>query len=697
VSLLLGLRLAVAGGRESLLRLAFTAIGAGVGMALLLLALTGQAAIMGRAERIGWQDAAYAAAGIERPVPAAESADGALFVAVSDYYDGQPMTRAYVAALGDHPPVPAGLARLPGPGEVAVSPAMRRLLESTPDDQLDARFPGRPTLTIGAAGLAHANERVAIIGRTPDQLRDVGSVREVRNFHTVASGIAFFWVIRAILLIGALFVLVPVVVHVVVVTRVAAAQRERRLAAIRLVGATRLQTAAVAAAETVVAAAAGSVLGWAGYEAGRRILAATVSYQGGHFYLEDLAVGPMLLVLVLAGVPVLAVLTTIASLRRVQVSPLGINRRGYRTPPSVWTALPLAGGVAGQLALGPLREILGERALVGMAQVFALLQIVGLVLVGPWLCMMAGHGVARLSRRAPGLIAARRIADDPWATFRAVIGVVLAAFAVAFIGSVVQQVETRSEAGARVKLRPGVVEVNTGGVPADQVGPLLSGGAVAAGGSPGGLVVPCEQLSRVRYVSCPFPPPDESGLVEPAPGAENWPVQLVYVPTDGTLAAENRVRTRAANLVPNAIINSDRDLVDRNAVLPGDLGRLAQIGCLFALLVGACSLAAGMIGGVVERRRPFALLRASGMRLADLRRVVFLETAVTMALTSAMGVVLGVLCAYALSRLGDLVWQWPDLAVFGYVAGGILAALLLSTLTLPLLDATTRHDAVRYE
>jgi hypothetical protein len=44
----LGLRLAVAGGRESLLRLALMAVGVGVGVLLLLLGLTGQSAAQGR-------------------------------------------------------------------------------------------------------------------------------------------------------------------------------------------------------------------------------------------------------------------------------------------------------------------------------------------------------------------------------------------------------------------------------------------------------------------------------------------------------------------------------------------------------------------------------------------------------------------------------------------------------------------------
>ena len=78
---------------------------------------------------MAWQDAAYSARSPETADdPAVESVDGALFLAVSDYLDGRPMTRAYLAALGDDPPVPPGLSRAPGPGEVAVSPALRRLL-----------------------------------------------------------------------------------------------------------------------------------------------------------------------------------------------------------------------------------------------------------------------------------------------------------------------------------------------------------------------------------------------------------------------------------------------------------------------------------------------------------------------------------------------------------------------------------------
>ena len=118
---------------------------------------------------------------------------------------------------------------------------------------------------------------------------------------------------------------------------------------------------------------------------------------------------------------------------------------------------------------------------------------------------------------------------------------------------------------------------------------------------------------------------------------------------------------------------------------------------LFVLFVAACSLTVGMLAGVIERRRPFALLRASGLRLGELRQVVFLETAAAMLVTAAVGVGLGMVSSYALAVFSDMTWTWPDTGVFTMVGIGVLAATLLSTLALPLLDAATRYDAVRYE
>ena len=172
---------------------------------------------------------------------------------------------------------------------------------------------------------------------------------------------------------------------------------------------------------------------------------------------------------------------------------------------------------------------------------------------------------------------------------------------------------------------------------------------------------------------------------------------MVYIATHGTPAAENRVRTQAANLVPNALIHTQQDRIDTDAFFLASVEQLQRLVWYFVLLVAACSLTVGMLAGVIERRRPFALLRASGLRLGELRQVVFLETAAAMLVTAAVGVGLGMAASYALALFGDMTWTWPDGGVFAMVGIAALAALILSTLALPLLDVATRHDAVRYE
>ena len=95
----------------------------------------------------------------------------------------------------------------------------------------------------------------------------------------------------------------------------------------------------------------------------------------------------------------------------------------------------------------------------------------------------------------------------------------LAATALAYLGCTVA-VNARPDASGGAdgpwngSLRPGVVSVMTGGVPAVLVEPA----AVRrrrVWSDPGGTMA-CEDRARVEYVTCPYPP--GSGFVEPAAG-----------------------------------------------------------------------------------------------------------------------------------------------------------------------------------
>jgi hypothetical protein len=593
---------------------------------------------------------------------------------------------------------------------------MARLLAAAPDDELDNRFPGRVTMTIGDAGLAHADELVAIVGTTPEELGKVRSAAVVRGFGGLSSGFIYFAFIRIFLVLGAILLVAPILVFIGMATRIAAAHREQRLAAIRLVGATQTQTALVAVVENGVAVLAGIGFGWAAYELVRRALLATVTVQGGHFYLDDAVAAPAVLAAAAAGVLALTFLSTLVSLRRVQLGPLGIVRRSRRSSPGTRRIAPLIVGFAGLVGVvpvcGAVARLLGkplEEVTVLLIVAFYLLPafllttLIGLLLTGPWLCARAGELMARFSRRAPGMIAARRLTADPRAAFRAVSGVVIAAFALTYFATLIGDDEPAAPARLDGE-RPGVVTVFTGAVPPEVVASLLTPDVVGVRfrSERRGLeedwdwLVPCRDAKRVKLISCPYDP--GLGLEEPAGPVDHLPVGYLYIPTDGSAAAQERVRTLAAVAVPNAIINvdGDRTFSEEENVYP-DLFRILRIFCLVVLLVAAVSLSAGMVGALIERQRPFALLRAGGVPLSQLRRVLLLETAVPMVATSVLGVALGLLAANANIPAQDWAWQWPDRASLAVIGGGILVALLAPLPVLPLLNAATRPDAVRYE
>ncbi|MEV0386293.1 FtsX-like permease family protein [Nonomuraea sp. NPDC050643] len=692
-AVVLGLRFAVAGGREGLARWALTAFGVGVGVALLLLCLTGQSALQGRADRSAWRDST--------PATPATAPDPALWLAVSDHYAGEPLFRLHVAALGSRPPVPPGLDRLPAAGEVAVSPALRRLIEAIPRDQLGARFPGRITATVGPAALAHPDQLIAIVGHTPEKLRELTGAKEVRGIQTGPPGdYAFTAAARLLLVFGALLLLIPVVVFIVMVTRIAAIRREQRFAVMRLAGATRVQAAVMAAAETGLGAVTGAVLGLPAYLVARPVVAAHLTHGGARFFDADVSDPPGLMALVLAGVPLLAMATTVVSL---QVTPLGLGARPpRRRPPRAWRVLPPTAGVAG-LFLAP--------ALAGADPdqpylAFVALIMVGAVIAGPWICLVAARALARAGRAAGTLMAARRVAGDPRGAFRGVSGVVLAAFVVMFAAGL-----ARPEPGGDFygELRAGVVEIFVDRQPAERLAPLMGANTVVIRSGGWSSVVSCAELVRVVNASCPLPASvRERGLGPYATigvmsarllesGPTGLPVRALYVTTDGTVAAEERVRTRAALLMPRAIVNSRRDTVLQESRLQAELGTYARLAAWFVTLVAGCSLTVAVVAGLIERRRPFALLRATGVRLGELRRVVLLETALPLAISVAMGAVLGSTASYAVATAGRDPWSPPGLDVTAGLAGSALAALAITMVALPLMDLATRYDAVRFE
>jgi hypothetical protein len=220
---------------------------------------------------------------------------------------------------------------------------------------------------------------------------------------------------------------IPILTLGGVAARLAIARRDQRLAALRLAGATSgqvtLMTLAEAAAQAVLGALAGVVVYLAVLP-----LVARLSFQGRPFELRELVLPLGQTLAVVAAVVVVAIVSGASSLARVAISPLGVAARTSPKRLSVLRVLlALAAGAAWVLVITPMKE----------PQRMTIVLVLGAMIlavnaVGPWVVMVAGRVAARLAPTAASLLAARRIADDPKSTWRAVGALGLAVVVVGF-------------------------------------------------------------------------------------------------------------------------------------------------------------------------------------------------------------------------------------------------------------------------
>ena len=159
--------------------------------------------------------------------------------------------------------------------------------------------------------------------------------------------------IDLILSVVALAMLAPVLIFIATATRLSAARREQRFAAMRLVGATRKQVSLLAATESTAAAILGVAAGF-GIFFLLRAPVAGIPFLGEPFFPADMSLSLPDILAVAIGVPVAAAVAARLALRRVHISPLGVARRA--TPSA-------AAGLAGAAAAGrPGRARLLRRA-----------------------------------------------------------------------------------------------------------------------------------------------------------------------------------------------------------------------------------------------------------------------------------------------------------------------------------------------
>lgn len=232
---------------------------------------------------------------------------------------------------------------------------------------------------------------------------------------------------------------VPVLVLLAQCSRIGAPARDRRLAALRLGGATPGEVGRIVAVESGVGALVGSLVGvgaffvlrtlldqrvvgpYSSYLADNRV-SGTTSGPGFALRLPTDVLPPWWAIAVVTlAVPLLVVLATTFALRRVAFTPFGVSRRVRTQPPRVLPLVLVVVGVGGFFGTAALLEAVnvpGGVVLVLLLGGFVL-ATAGLLSGQAAIAQALGRFVVSRTSRPALLLAGRRMIADPFAATRA--------------------------------------------------------------------------------------------------------------------------------------------------------------------------------------------------------------------------------------------------------------------------------------
>jgi hypothetical protein len=742
-----GLHMTLRSGREALARLLVTMGAVAVGVGLLLCVLSMYHAYETTTAKPCWQCT---------DVPAPAGSGALLWHYGQDVYGGDTIDRLDVSTLSASAPVLPGLDRLPAAGQYYASPAMAALLRSVPADQLGDRYPGSLAGTVGPAALSSPDQLVIVIGRPAADLTRLHHTLRISQIQTAPRGLSTSEFYRFGFALGTVALLVPMLVLVGTASRMAAARREERYAALRLIGATTGQVSVVASVDAAVGAVFGA-MGGLGIYALLHPLLAGLPLLGSRFFAAEISPSGVDYVGALVAVPAAAVAASVLSLRRVRISPLGVTRRATPPPPRAWRVVPLLVGISA-FCIPLLVDPAGQRhASPALAVLSLILVMVGLLIAGPWLTMRVSRVLARYAPGGSGLLAARRLADNARAAFRAVSGLVLAVLVgtalAAIVPAAIAAQSTTQDSALRDVLRVGFDNDGPGAGPQVGLSPATGAALMAQVAAIAGThllpvyhpspaddaalppvrrtgseaVISCADLQRLPALgSCAHGLAavvvDTSTLYTDNLAALNRQLPLVNARNPGTTddlavlavsdllittdsqATLERVRSTlsayAGTINRNETPMTFGEIANIRAKLYLQIQRMVSIIAAITMLIAGCSLAVAVSGSLVERKRPFTLMRVTGVGTPALYRAVLLETVLPLLAATGVAAGVGMALAYPIARVlapdrHVLVLPQPNyLATLG---AALLLAIAVIASCLPLLGRITHTDNARFE
>jgi hypothetical protein len=640
-------RLLRAGGRSARLEVVLPVAAGAVITVVLLLLLGLQQGLDQRSERTAW-----------RTPEAAAGEATVLQGGFTDYVGERPLAVVELAALTEDPPDVPGMAAFPAPGEVWASPALAALIADRPADQLADRFPGPVIAELTPAILEYPDELVAVVGRGPDdpamrqdrpkhQWNAVSSVSPTGIDGWSATPDAYQTTYRDMALLAAVLAALPLAGLGGLAARLMAGRRQRRLATMRLLGATTPQVVRLTVVELATLAGIGAVCGAVVHRL-LLPLAARVPIKGGEWFAADVRPGLLLTAVTVVAVVAALTLGAVTGLAPAVRDPLGNYRRSQpEAAQTRWWAVVFIGAA---VALFWLRS---SNEFVSVAFTVVVILGWGLVSTGPWIVSGLGRLLARRARTPASLLAGRRLVDRPRGAWRTVGGLALATFIAGF---------------AAAGLPAGLAQYDAG---ADRLDAVVPAGSGADGAAADGARAAEAALAAAGVRA------DVDASGSPSWLDDGWVTLSVSAdePAD-------RERARTALLEAGLWgpeLRLAEDLPTRWLVRDG-----VAVGLLVlpvAALVALASMVIGTIARIVDQRAALSALRLSGtpqdVLVAAQRREIVLPLLLLGGIAAVAGLAGG-------STLGSVGLLNP------YTAGIVAGVVVLGALALLLADRTTR-------
>ncbi|QCT42530.1 ABC transporter permease [Candidatus Nanosynbacter featherlites] len=631
--------------------------------------------------------------------------------------------------------------KTPGPGEYYLSRALADAVAQYPDDNILARF-GKNTKYLGVLPSKYTASPDALmmvrgasaeeVAASDDVAKAQGQASYFANvYRTDANGLKSNIGLDPISIItfgvGGAILLFPIVIFVSVATQLGAAQREKRYAALRLIGATKRQVTRILLLESLLASVAGVVIGLGAFW----LLQAPLQQfkmDGMRFNPGDLALTAGQYALIIGLTLGLTTFVNWRRMRRAQISPLGVSRSIEKVKKlRGWRALVPAAGIAifAWLSSKPGLDWLTankESAMPILLLMAALLLVMfGIILAGGWLTNKLSLLAARWANNGSMLIAGKRTAVHSRTVFRGVSGVVLALFAGSFYLTATSGIENLNIQAIKdngySQLKHGTAAVIGRSLPGDMAKRLQQESYVTSVATvyprEDGNAIRCQDVARYTEHTCPTNArPDQFALLNfDAPVVKS--VSLINDKVDTNGAKEYLVAVTSDDNIEKlrSMVVVHANQYDLTYVVSGtdskkphinptirEFANLAYVGIGVTLFVAVASLIVSTIGGLMERRRSLYTLRLGGMRLVQLKRLVMVESVAPLVITSILSCSIGVWTGAVFTKMFSTTLK-PVLTptYFAIVGIGLAAAIIGIYLILPMVDKLTRAEANQTE